>query len=267
MAKKRSVRLDQLLVQRGLFPSREQARRSIMAGLVVVEGYTGIKPGMRVPEDYRVQVKERPRYVSRGGEKLAAAFAHFPLNVMGKICADVGASTGGFTDVLLQSGAGRVYAIDVGYGQLAWQIRRDDRVVVMERVNARYLSHLPEVVDFVCIDVSFISLKQILPPVMGWISGDADIVALVKPQFEAGRKQVGKGGVVRDKDVHRQVLSGVITAANDQQLSLRGLISSPLLGPAGNIEFVAWFQPGGRAEQQFPDDLIDRAVEEAHSAS
>ena len=191
-------RLDILLYKRGLTPSREQARRLIMAAQVLVNGQRVDKPGTRVPLTATITIKEKPAYVSRGGLKLEAALRAFKVDVRGIVAADIGASTGGFTDCLLQHGATRVYAIDVGYGQLAWRLRQDPRVVVMERVNARYLRALPEPVDLATVDVSFISLKLVLPAARQLLKPNGQIIALIKPQFEAGRKQVGKGGVVKD---------------------------------------------------------------------
>jgi 23S rRNA (cytidine1920-2'-O)/16S rRNA (cytidine1409-2'-O)-methyltransferase len=253
-------RLDLLLVQRGLAASRQQAQRLIMAGRVTVKDRVLDKPGTFVPADAPVVVDGGQPYVSRGGHKLAAALDAFRLDVAGWIAADVGASTGGFTDCLLQRGAIKVYAIDVGYGQLAWKLRQDARVIARERTNARYLERLPELVDLVTVDVSFISLKLILPRVVGglglapsessgsaasgWLKPTGQIVTLIKPQFEAGRFQVGKGGVVRDPEVHRAVLIEITGWAHSRGLGLAGLIRSPLTGPAGNVEFLAHWLPG-----------------------
>lgn len=234
-------RLDMLLHQRGLAPSREKARAMIMAGEITVDGRIVDKPGSKVDESVTLVVKARPRFVSRGGEKLAAALEAFSVDPTGRVCADVGASTGGFTDCLLQYGAGKVYAIDVGYGQIDYTLRQDSRVVVIERTNARYLERLDEPVGLVVIDASFISLKLLLPVVRGWLTDPADIVTLVKPQFEAGRKDVGKGGVVKDSAIHRRVLREVLSFARTLNFSVGGLIMSPLKGPAGNTEFLAWF--------------------------
>jgi 23S rRNA (cytidine1920-2'-O)/16S rRNA (cytidine1409-2'-O)-methyltransferase len=231
-------RLDVLLVERGLVPSREKGQRLIMAGQVRVGDELLNKPGRQVASDAAITIESGPPYVSRGGLKLEAALDHFGLDVKEWVIADVGASTGGFTDCLLQRGAGRVYAIDVGYGQLAWSLRQDPRVVVMERTNARYLETLPELVDLVVIDASFISLKLLLPAVAGWLRDGGQAVPLIKPQFEAGRRQVGKGGVVRDPAVHRQVLADLLRWAKAQGWGLQGLVPSPLLGPAGNVEFL-----------------------------
>lgn len=239
-AKPPSTRLDLLLVERHLASSRTQAQRLIMAGQVVVNG-TGIsKPGMQVPADAEVVIAEQLPYVSRGGLKLAAALDAFGVSVEGLIAADVGASTGGFTDCLLQRGVARVYAVDVGYGQLAWTLRQDPRVVVMERTNARYLQSLPEPVDLTTVDVSFISLTLILPRVYDWLAPGGTAIPLIKPQFEAGKAQVNRGGVVRDKNVHHSVLTHLLTWAADRGLPPHGLIRSPITGPAGNVEFLAW---------------------------
>lgn len=261
------IRLDVLLAERGLVDSREAGRRLIMAGEVLVNDQLVIKPGVRVRFDAEIQLKSKPRFVSRGGDKLAAALGRFEVNPTGWVCADVGASTGGFTDCLLRSGAAKVYAIDVGYGQLSWSLRQDDRVVVMERVNARHLDQLPEQVDFVCMDVSFISVELLLPILRNWLSPVGQVVALVKPQFEAGRDKVGKGGVVRDPETHRQVLRKVITSACQEGFTIRGLIPSPLRGPAGNVEFLLWFDVSTRPVMIETETQIDEAVNEAHAQS
>ena len=234
-------RLDQILVERGLAASREQARRLIMAGEILLDGHPATKPGKNVPDDCRLQVLSRPRYVRRGGEKLAAALSHFKVPVAGRVCLDVGASTGGFTDCLLQHGARRVYALDVGHGQLDWRLRNDPRVVVMEGVNARYLrkSDLPETPGAAVVDVSFISLTMILAPVTGVLAGGAWIITLVKPQFEAGRSQVARGGVVRDEEVRRKTVVKVREYGTSLGLEWLGVIPSPLRGPAGNVEYLA----------------------------
>ena len=236
------VRLDVLLVERKLAPSREVARRLIMAGEVRVDGQVRDKPGQRVPRNADLAVQQKPRFASRGGEKLAAALEAFPVQVAGRVCADVGASTGGFTDCLLQHGAAHVYALDVGYGQLAYKLRRDPRVVVMERTNARYVEKLPEPIQLLVADVSFISLRYLFPVFRNWLVPQADLITLIKPQFEAGRERVGKGGVVRDPAVHRQVLEDVLGAAQQEGYGIYGLIQSPLKGPAGNIEFLTWLK-------------------------
>ena len=255
------VRIDVLLVQRKLVKSREIARRLIMAGEVTVDGRLVDKPGTRVPDGADIVLKATPPYVSRGGEKLAAALAAFPVTVAGQVCADVGASTGGFTDCLLQHGAARVYAIDVGYGQLDYRLRKDERVVVMERTNARYVTALDEPVSLVTVDASFISLRLLLPVIRGWLTPAASVIPLIKPQFEAGKADVGKGGVVRDPAVHRRVLDDVLKSAARQGYVVRGLIRSPLKGPAGNVEFLAWLTVG-TPEEQPPsvDDLIEAVL-------
>ncbi|NMC02278.1 MAG: TlyA family RNA methyltransferase [Chloroflexi bacterium] len=254
-------RLDVLLVARGLAESRSLAQRLIGAGEVLVDGRVVDKPGAQVPMTATLTLAARPRFVSRGGEKLDAALERFAIPVAGRVAADIGASTGGFTDCLLQRGALRVYALDVGYGQLAWTLRQDPRVVVLERTNARYVTALPERVDLIVSDVSFISVRLIYPTAVRWLREGGEIVSLIKPQFEAGRAQVGKGGVVRDPAVHRQVLVEVCAALAELGLGLRGLMVSPLLGPAGNLEFLGWWQPGVAG-----DDVpawIERALQEA----
>ncbi|MCS7282307.1 MAG: TlyA family RNA methyltransferase [Anaerolineae bacterium] len=242
MARVGRIRLDRLLVERGLAESRTEAQRLIRAGEVRVADQVVDQPGTLVAPDVPITLAARPRFVSRGGEKLEAALIGFGIDVRGWVAADVGASTGGFTDCLLQRGAVRVYAIDVGYGQLDWRLRNDPRVVVMERTNARYLEKLPEPVHLVTIDVSFISLRLILPRAVGWLRPRGQIVALIKPQFEAGRRDVGRGGVVRNPVVHRRVLVEVAQAAEMLGLVLRGMMVSPLLGPAGNREFLGWWE-------------------------
>ncbi|MHB1131440.1 MAG: TlyA family RNA methyltransferase [Chloroflexota bacterium] len=238
-------RLDILVVERGLAETREKAQALIGAGEVSVGGKVVDKAGTSVPEESDIVVAKGPPFVSRGGLKLAHALTAFGVDVSGLTAADVGASTGGFTDCLLQQGAARVYAIDVGYGQLDWRLRNEPRVVVLERTNARYLTTLAEPVDIATLDVSFISLTLVLPAVAGWLKPGGRAVALVKPQFEAGRGQVPRGGVVRDPAVHRQVLEKVIVWATSNGWSVAGLTTSPLLGPAGNREFLALLVRGG----------------------
>ena len=238
----RKQRADLLLVERGLVESRALAQRLVMAGQVRADGQVIPKPASLVPEDATLSIETGPKYVSRGGEKLEGALISFSLDVNGKICADVGASTGGFTDCLLQHGAKRVYAIDVGKGVLHWKLRQDSRVNVMENTNARFVEQLPEPVQLVTVDASFISLKAILPVVQEWLSlHRGEVIALIKPQFEAGRSQVARGdGVIRDAGIHRQVLFDVLTFAQDEGYGVRGLIRSPLVGPKGNVEFLAY---------------------------
>ena len=232
------IRLDILLTEKEFVESRSKAQALIMAGKVFVDGQVVSKVGTQISPQAVITIEDDLPYVSRGGVKLAAALDAFKVDPTDFICADVGASTGGFTDVLLQRGAARVYAIDVGYGQLAWKLRQDDRVIVMERINARYLETLPQAIDLVTIDASFISLKLILSAVVKWLTIPARGIALIKPQFEAGKAQVGKGGVVRDRNIHRQVLENVIAAAIQSQFTFLGLIPSPITGPAGNYEFL-----------------------------
>lgn len=228
---------------RGLAESRSRAQALIMAGDVLVNGVPVTRAGAAVRSEDVIALRARPRFVSRGGEKLAHALEQFGLDVHDSVVADFGASTGGFTDCLLQHGAKRVYAIDVGHGQLATQLRSDDRVVVLERMNVRFLETLPEAVDLVTIDVSFIGLKLVLPAAKSVLKPGGRIIALVKPQFEAGREAVSRGGVVRDPGVHAQVLRQLFETAGDLRLGVLGLTASPLRGPAGNVEFLAILAP------------------------
>ena len=231
-------RLDVALTERGLAETRAKARALILAGDVLVNGQVESKAGAPVDETATIALRATLPYVSRGGVKLAHALDAFAMSVRERVCLDAGASTGGFTDCLLQRGAARVYAVDVGYGQLDWRLRSDARVIVMERTNIRYLDSLPEKPDLCVVDVSFISLRLALPVLYRLSADEAECVALVKPQFEAGRSQVGKGGVVRDAAVHRQVLAEVIGAAGEMGWRGRGLVRSPITGPAGNVEFL-----------------------------
>jgi 23S rRNA (cytidine1920-2'-O)/16S rRNA (cytidine1409-2'-O)-methyltransferase len=241
----RKQRLDVALVERGLAETRERAQALVLAGAVVVDGQLATKPGQAVTARAELAVRDTALpYVSRGGLKLAAALDHWQLDVRDLVGLDVGASTGGFTDVLLQRGARRVYAVDVGYGQLHYRLRRDPRVVAMERTNARTLPPLPEPIDIAVVDVSFISLRLVLPGVENALTPAAPIVALVKPQFEAGRAQVGKGGVVRDPHVHRQVLQDLARWSLDQPWRLGAVLPSPIRGPAGNVEFLTLWRRG-----------------------
>lgn len=233
-------RLDVLMVQRGLSTSRTKSQALVLAGDVLVDGQAAQKPGMKVSTKAVIELAESPQFVSRGGIKLAMALEHFEINTRGCTCADVGACTGGFTDVLLQRGASRVYAIDVGYGQLDWNLRNDQRVVVMERTNARHLKTLPEAIDLVCVDVSFISLKLILPNTAQWLDREGVILALIKPQFEAGPDKVGKGGVIRDPQVHKEVLKDIVNWSVANNFYPVGLVPSQITGAAGNREFFLW---------------------------
>ncbi len=263
---KRRVRADDLLVSRGLVATRSQARALIMAGRVWLGDQRVEKAGELLPADAELRLLEPPRYVSRGGEKLEHALRSFQVDVEGLVCADFGASTGGFTDVLLQHGARRVYAIDVGRGQLHYRLRHDPRVVVMERTNVRYLETLPEPIDLVTIDVSFISLRLVLPAAWKVLAPGGRVIALVKPQFEAGRGKVGKGGVVRDLAVHREVLERVTATALDLGFSVEGLIRSPITGVEGNIEYFLLLRRNGVSR---PDigSLIDNVLSGAENAA
>jgi len=236
-------RLDVLLVERGLVETREKARALVMAGSVLVNRGQVLKPGALVDEGASLEVARRQRYASRGGEKLEHALGAFALDVHGFVAADIGASTGGFTDCLLQHGAARVYAIDVGHGQLDYRLRHDPRVIVMERVNVRYLEALAEPINIVTADVSFISLRLVLPVVRSLLSPGGSIVALFKPQFEAKRGEVSRGGVVRDPLLHATLIGRFAAWCVTSGFRIRGLISSPLLGPAGNREFFFWLKP------------------------
>jgi 23S rRNA (cytidine1920-2'-O)/16S rRNA (cytidine1409-2'-O)-methyltransferase len=238
-------RVDRLLVERGLAPSRERARALIMAGQVVVNDHAAAKAGEMVPVDAVIRLKgELLPYVSRGGLKLEKALDEFAVDVAGLVLLDVGASTGGFTDCLLQRGARRVIAVDVGYGQLAWKLRQDERVVNLEKTNIRYLTpdRLPEIPDMAVIDASFISLDKVLPATIGLIRDGGTIIALIKPQFEVGRGEVGKGGVVRDEQKHAGVIAAIRTLAESLHLKVLGVTESPILGPKGNREFLIYLR-------------------------
>lgn len=258
-------RADKLLVELGLAETRSQARALIMAGRVWLDERRVEKAGELVPEDAPLRVTAEPRYVSRGGEKLEYALKRFGIAVTGLICADFGASTGGFTDALLQHGAKRVYALDVGYGQLHYRLRSDPRVVVMERTNVRYLERLPEPIDLVTIDVSFISLGLVLPAAWRVLKAGGRVIALVKPQFEAGRGQVGKGGIVRDPSVHREVLEKVSATAKEIGFAVQDLCRSPLLGAEGNVEFLLFLVRDGVSVREI-SELIRGAVGENGAA-
>ena len=253
MAKKR---IDVELVEMGLVETRNLAQRLVMAGKVRINGQVAMKASQNVPDGAEVTLDSGPQFVSRGGHKLAAAMDAFPINVQGLVCADVGASTGGFTDCLLQHGAAKVYAIDVGHGILAWSLRNDDRVVVMEKTNARHVEKLDEPVSLVVMDASFISLKILLPVIRQWFpsplgrgvrgeGGAGEVVALIKPQFEAGRKEVSKGkGVIRDPEIHRRVVREILDFTQEEGYGVKGLAKSPVLGPKGNTEFLVWLGLG-----------------------
>jgi 23S rRNA (cytidine1920-2'-O)/16S rRNA (cytidine1409-2'-O)-methyltransferase len=252
VAKKR--RIDILMVERGLAESRAAAQRMVMAGQVRVGGQPVAKPSQQVEPGQEIALDPGPRYVSRGGDKLAHALRTFSIDVTDRVCADVGASTGGFTDCLLQNGAARVYALDVGRGILHWRLRQDERVIVMEGVNARYQDQLPERVDLAVVDAAFISLELLIPVIRGWLTEGGQLVALIKPQFEAGRETVGRAGVVRDSEVHRIVVRKIMAACSALGLAPQGLTRSPLTGPKGNIEFLLWSKLGGNFHGE--EDLL-----------
>ncbi len=244
-------RLDVMLVNRGLAPSREKAKAIIMSGQVYVDGQKEDKAGTSFAEEVKIEVRGNTLpYVSRGGLKLEKAMNNFGVNVDKKICMDVGASTGGFTDCMLQNGAVKVYSVDVGHGQLAWKLRQDERVVCMEKTNIRYVepADIPDRIEFSSIDVSFISLTKVLLPVKNLLTDDGRIVCLIKPQFEAGREKVGKKGVVRDKAVHREVIEKVIEYAASIGFNILNLDYSPIKGPEGNIEYLLYLENGNRDE-------------------
>ena len=253
------TRLDVLLVERGLAESRQKAQAVTMAGHVFVAGRRSDKPGTAVANDAAIEVRGAAlRYVSRGGLKLEKAMQTWPITLAGKTCADIGASTGGFTDCMLQNGAEKVYAVDVGYGQLDWRLRNDPRVVCLERTNARYLStqEIPQPLDFASIDVSFISLKLIFPALYHLLRQEGEIACLIKPQFEAGREKVGKKGVVRDSAVHLEVLEHFLEHARESHFTVLGVTYSPIRGPEGNIEYLGYLR-----KSEEPDAAIDlRAV-------
>ena len=262
----KKIRLDQLVFDKGLAESRERAKAYIMAGSVYVNGQKETKPGTSVAEDAAVEMRgETLPYVSRGGWKLEKALRVFPIDVKDAVCIDCGASTGGFTDVLLQSGAAKVYAVDVGYGQLAWSLRTDPRVVCMERTNIRYVTHeqIPEEMDVAVADLSFISHRLILGAVGALLKPEGEMVCLVKPQFEAGKDKVGKKGVVRDPAVHAEVLGEFLRYAPECGFGVRGLDFSPIRGPEGNIEYLAWLKKGA---ESIPEPDIDALVAASHAA-
>lgn len=255
-------RIDALLAERGLFSSREQARAAILAGNVKVDGHPVNKAGAMVEEDVAVEVAARPRYVSRGGDKLEGALRAFEIDVTAMRAIDVGASTGGFTDCLLQHGAQSVVALDVGYGQLAWSLRSDERVTVVERTNIRHVApqEFGAPFDLVVCDVSFISLRVVLPHLRALLGDEkGDILALVKPQFEAGKGRIGKKGVVRDEAVHVEVLASAVAATEAEGLVIRGLSFSPIKGPEGNIEFWLWASLTGEATAVSSEEIVSAA--------
>ena len=257
-------RLDVLLVKKGLAPSREKAKTMIMEGNVFVNNQREDKAGTNIPEDAVIEIKGNTlKYVSRGGLKLEKAMTHFGISLEDKICMDIGASTGGFTDCMLQNGAKKVYAVDVGYGQFAWKLRTDERVVCMEKTNIRYVTpeDIADVLDFASVDVSFISLAKVLPAAKELLRDEGEMVCLIKPQFEAGREKVGKKGVVRDPAVHREVIEKVITDARELGFSILHLEYSPIKGPEGNIEYLIHICKGGQKEENID---VNEVVSAAH---
>jgi len=259
------TRLDVLLVNRGLFETRARAQAEIMAGNILVNEVKVDKPGAPTKEDVTIRILgSKIPYVSRGGLKLEKALKVFPIDLIGKVLADIGASTGGFTDCALQNGAAKVYAVDVGYGQLAWALRQDSRVVNLERTNVRNLTEatLGERVDGATIDVAFISLNLVLPAVAGVLKDDGFIMALIKPQFEAGKDKVGKKGVVKEADTHKEVIDNVLAFARSIELVPLGLDYSPIKGPEGNIEYLLYLKKAGT--DSVTDEVVARVVEESH---
>jgi len=260
------VRLDVLLTEKGFVESRQKAQTTIMSGLVFVNGQRVDKPGTAFAPDAQIEVRGNVlRYVSRGGLKLEKAMAAWPIDLKDTVCMDIGASTGGFTDCMLQNGASKVYAVDVGYGQLAWSLRSDGRVVCLERTNARYLNHeiIPEEPDFSSVDVSFISLKLILPAIANVLREGGHVVCLIKPQFEAGKEKVGKKGVVRDPAVHLEVLENFLNHAKESGFTVLDITYSPIRGPEGNIEYLGYLCKGA-GEEHVPD--LSALVEASHGA-
>ena len=267
MASKKE-RLDILLVEKGICESREKAKTNIMAGLIFVDGQRVDKAGEKVKVDADIVFKgEKLKYVSRGGLKLEKAMNTFGINLADKVCMDIGASTGGFTDCMLQNDASKVFAVDVGYGQFAWKLRTDERVVCMEKTNIRYVTpqDIGIALDFASIDVSFISLRTIMPAVKELLGPKGEVVALIKPQFEAGRDKVGKKGVVREKSVHLEVINTIITFLLENDFNVLGLSYSPIKGPEGNREYLVYFTKDKERESSFELSQIDDIVNESHS--
>ncbi len=263
----KKVRLDLYLFENGFTESREKAKALIMSGIVYVNDQKELKPGRDIKSDDTVEVRGSTlKYVSRGGLKLEKAMQEFPIELDDSICMDIGASTGGFTDCMLQNGAKKVYSIDVGYGQLAWKLRSDERVVNLERTNFRYVTHeqIPEEIDFASVDVSFISLKIILPVMYELLKDNGEAVCLIKPQFEAGREKVGKKGVVRDVNVHTEVIENIVSFAASQKFTVSGLSYSPVKGPEGNIEYLIYLK---KSNEITPcDEYIEYAKELAKNS-
>jgi len=261
-------RIDIILVEKGYFNSREKAKKALMSGIVFVDGQLIDKPGTKIKKDSEIDVKGKGLpYVSRGGLKLEKAIEFFSICLENKVAMDVGASTGGFTDCMLQNGAQKVYSIDVGYGQLDWKLRQDNRVICMERTNIRYvkLEDIGEKVDFVSIDVAFISLRLVLPVVKNLIKEKGEIVFLIKPQFEAGRENVGRKGVVKDKKIHKEVVKGILDFTSDIGFMIKGVTFSPIKGPEGNIEFLAYGINSEEKQSKDNDEMAESIVEQAHN--
>ena len=261
-------RIDVLLVEKGIIQSRERAKTNIMAGKIFVDGHRVDKVGEKVSVDAEIIFKgEDIPYVSRGGLKLEKAMKSFDISLDGKVCMDIGASTGGFTDCMLQNNASKVFAVDVGYGQFAWKLRTDERVVCMERTNIRYVTpeEIGEKLDFASIDVSFISLKTIMPATINLLKEDGEVVALIKPQFEAGRDKVGKKGVVRDINVHKEVVTKIVEYLISKELNVLGLSYSPIKGPEGNREYLVYFSKNKEKTSSFKMEQIDEIVEISHN--
>ena len=256
-------RLDARIVELGLCESREKAKAAIMAGDVYVNGQKALKAGDTVKDEDKIEVRGGMEFVSRGGYKLKKAMASFPITLKDKICMDIGASTGGFTDCMLQNGAVKVYCIDVGYGQLAWKLRSDDRVVNLERTNIRYVTReqIPDEPDFASVDVSFISLKLVLPVVYGLLAEAGECVCLIKPQFEAGRDKVGKKGVVREQSTHIEVAEAIVAFARETGFTVAGLDYSPIKGPEGNIEYLLYLKKSGEPVEVDPTEVVKRSHE------
>ena len=262
-------RLDILLVEKGIFTSRERAKTSIMAGKIFVDGQRVDKAGEKINVDADIIFKgQEIPYVSRGGLKLEKAIKEFGVNLKDKVCMDIGASTGGFTDCMLQNDAKKVFSIDVGYGQFAWKLRTDSRVVCMERTNIRYVTpeDLGELTDFASIDVSFISLKKIMPATLSLLNESGEVVALIKPQFEAGKEKVGKKGVVRDINVHKEVVLDIVEFLISQNLNILSVSYSPIKGPEGNIEYLVYFTKDKNKKSTFTINDIEKIVNESHNS-
>ncbi len=262
-------RIDILLVEKGSFDSREKAKRALMSGIVFVNGQIVDKAGTKVDIDSDIDVRGKGLpYVSRGGFKLEQAIKEFSIDLTNKVAMDVGSSTGGFTDCMLQNGARKVYSIDVGYGQLDWKLRQDSRVISMERTNIRYVKpeDIGESVDFVSIDVAFISLKLVLPVVKKLLKEDGEIVFLIKPQFEAGREKVGKNGVIRDKETHREVIRNILEFAHNLDLTIAGTTYSPITGPKGNIEFLGFVLNKCPVNKLDFDEIAEHIVRKSHES-